>query len=147
MVDHSVFVREALSVQRINAEQTLRLRQQVLWPSKSIDFCRVTEDDSGHHYGGYVDGKLVGVASVFLDSGSARLRKFAVAPKFQGQGLGTLMLETMIADAKALNVSVFWCDARESALSIYHKFGLRTEGERFYKSGTAYFKMSLTLGA
>lgn len=55
-----------MEIQRINAEQTLQLRQQVLWPTQSIDFCKVAEDESGYHYGGYVDGYLVGVASVFL---------------------------------------------------------------------------------
>ncbi|MDW2035930.1 GNAT family N-acetyltransferase, partial [Vibrio sp. 665] len=45
----------------------------------------------------------------------------------------------------ALNAAVFWCDARESALRIYQKFGLQKEGERFYKSDIPYFKMSLDL--
>ncbi|WMN89340.1 GNAT family N-acetyltransferase [Vibrio parahaemolyticus] len=134
-----------MKVQRINAEQTLQLRQQVLWPTQSIEFCKVADDETGYHYGGYVDGDLVGVASVFFNEGSARLRKFAVFPSLQGRGLGSLMLETMIADAKTLNAEIFWCDARESALGIYQKFGLQKEGERFYKSDIPYFKMSLDL--
>jgi predicted GNAT family N-acyltransferase len=134
-----------MKVQQINAEQTLQLRQQVLWPNQSIEFCKVAEDETGYHYGGYVDGDLVGVASVFFSEGSARLRKFAVSPSLQGRGLGSLMLETMIADAKVLSAEIFWCDARESALGIYQKFGLQKEGERFYKSDIPYFKMSLDL--
>lgn len=45
-----------MEIQRINAEQTLPLRQQVLWPSKSIEFCKVDEDETGYHYGSYVNG-------------------------------------------------------------------------------------------
>ncbi|MCA2465184.1 GNAT family N-acetyltransferase, partial [Vibrio alginolyticus] len=37
-----------MEIQRINAEQTLPLRQQVLWPSKSIEFCKVDEDETGY---------------------------------------------------------------------------------------------------
>lgn len=102
-----------MEIQRINAEQTLPLRQQVLWPSKSIEFCKVDEDETGYHYGSYVNGELVGVASVFFNNGAARLRKFAVSSSQQGKGIGSRMLETMIDDAKALNAEVFWCDARE----------------------------------
>ncbi|EGR3252918.1 GNAT family N-acetyltransferase [Vibrio parahaemolyticus] len=134
-----------MEIQRINAEQTLPLRQQVLWPSKSIEFCKVDEDETGYHYGSYVNGELVGVASVFFNNGAARLRKFAISSSQQGKGIGSRMLETMIEDAKALNAAVFWCDARESELKIYQKFGLQKEGERFYKSDIPYFKMSLDL--
>lgn len=49
-----------MEIQRINAEQTLPLRQQVLWPSKSIEFCKVDEDETGYHYGSYVNGELGG---------------------------------------------------------------------------------------
>lgn len=41
----------------------------------------------------------------------------------------------------------FWCDARESACRFYQRFGLQTEGERFYKSDVAYFKMGVNLQA
>jgi len=39
-------------------------------------------------------------------------------------------------------IRYFWCDARESAIGFYRRFGLQADGERFYKSEVPYFKMS-----
>ena len=134
-----------MRVERITADQTLALRHAVLWPAKSLEFCRVAEDEFGFHYGGFIGDQLVGVASVFVEQDEARLRKFAVLPEYQGQGIGSMMLETMLSEIRDFQATLFWCDARESALGIYRKFGMSKQGERFYKGEIPYFKMSLEL--
>ena len=89
-------VEEVMDVRKISAEETLALRHRVLWPEKSIDFCRVEEDDVGLHFGAFVDGELVCVASVFVSDNVARLRKFATSPEYQGQGIGSSVLKVII---------------------------------------------------
>ncbi|WP_281629905.1 GNAT family N-acetyltransferase [Vibrio sp. St2] len=132
-----------MDVRKISAEETLALRHRVLWPEKSIDFCRVEEDDVGLHFGAFVDGELVCVASVFVSDNVARLRKFATSPEYQGQGIGSSVLKAIISELQNTGVIIFWCDARESALTLYKRFGMTEQGERFYKGDIPYYKMSV----
>ncbi|BFM51233.1 GNAT family N-acetyltransferase [Marinomonas sp. THO17] len=134
-----------LNIIKIDAETTLPLRQQVLWPNKSQQECRVNVDDMGQHYGVYLDEKLLCVASVFIDGQSARLRKFATLVEYQRQGIGQFVLSRILDDLKQIGVKVFWCDARESASSLYQRFGMTAASERFYKGDIAYRKMSMNL--
>ncbi|WP_335338403.1 GNAT family N-acetyltransferase [Agarivorans gilvus] len=94
-----------------------------------------------------MEGALVCVASVYIDAGSARLRKFATLEEFQNRGIGTALLQHMIEDSKSLHVKKFWFDARESAIEFYRRFGFSMEGGRFFKSEIAYFKMAKSLVA
>jgi len=125
----------AVLITEIHSEATLELRQKVLWPNESCDFCRVEGDEQATHYGAYSNDVLIGVASVYEHSGSVRLRKFAVEEEHQGNGIGSAMLTHI----------TFWCDARQNATEFYERFGLRIEGDSFYKSGIAYYRMTLEL--
>lgn len=133
-----------MRIKEIAFEETLEIRQRVLWPSKPKEFCIVDGDDLAIHYGIFFDNRLVGVASTYDEAGSVRLRKFAVERRFQGSGLGTALLTHIIGKVKSSGSSRFWCDARESALGFYSRFGLLPESERFYKSGVPYYQMSVT---
>jgi len=135
---------EALAIRKIDAETTLPLRQQVLWPNKTLEECRVEDDDLGEHYGVDKQGLLVCVASVFIQQDTARLRKFATLEAFQRQGIGQFVLSRIIEDLKASGVRTFWCDARESACSLYQRFGMTASGERFYKGDIPYRRMSVS---
>lgn len=46
---------------------TLPLRNKVLWPDKSLDFCRVKGDDEARHFGVLMGNDLVCVASVYIN--------------------------------------------------------------------------------
>lgn len=108
-------------------------------------FCKVDGDEAATHYGYFIDDKLVCVASIFIDGTSARLRKFATLPEYQGQGIGTQVIQQALKDLETKAVNHFWCDARESAAGFYEKFGMRPQGERFYKGDIPYFKMGVDL--
>ncbi|MDN3701799.1 GNAT family N-acetyltransferase [Vibrio artabrorum] len=133
-----------MDIQKVTAAEVLPIRHQVLWPEKSPEFCKVEGDEFAIHYGAFVHGKLVCVASVYQHDHEARLRKFATLPEYQGQGIGSKVIEHLIYDLKRAQVSDFWCDARTSALSFYQRFGLSVEGDEFQKSGVSYFKMSVS---
>ncbi len=132
-------------IKRISWQQALPLRHEVLWPTKPLEYCHVAGDDSAIHFGLFVADKLVCVASVFVDDRCARLRKFATSASFQGRGLGSAMLSHIIAELRNDGVTYFWCDARESAVEFYKRFGLHPEGDRFFKADVPYFKMSVEL--
>ncbi|WP_461537054.1 GNAT family N-acetyltransferase [Spongorhabdus nitratireducens] len=134
-----------MEICRIQWQETIPLRHAVLWPEKAPEFCHVEGDKDAWHFGAFHAGRLVSVASVYPDGDSARLRKFATATGLQGQGIGTRMVEHILSELKRNGFSRFWCDARESAMGFYQRFGMKPYGERFYKSDVPYFKMSVPL--
>jgi len=49
----------------------------------------------------------------------------------------------VLTQLRCQSVNYFWCDARESAIGFYRRFGMQAEGERFYKGDIPYFRMGL----
>lgn len=134
-----------MDIRKISWQDTIPLRHSVLWPNRSPEFCKLDDDADGLHFGAYVNDLLVCVASVYTDNNNARLRKFATDERFQNQGVGSTMLQHIIEYLENAKVASFWCDARESALGFYERFGMVKNGERFYKSEVPYFKMEVPL--
>lgn len=134
-----------MEIRSISWQQTIPLRHRVLWPSKPPQYCHVEGDHDALHFGAYSNNELVCVASVYIQSDSARLRKFATDAAYQNQGIGSKMLKYILQSLKQTQTKIFWCDARESAIGFYQRFGMQPYGERFYKADVAYFKMQVTL--
>jgi len=130
-----------LQITSITWQETLPIRHQVLWPNKPISFCQVEGDAQASHYGVFYQQKLVCVASIYINDGSARLIKFATLPSFQKQGIGSKMINHLINELKAQGINYLWFDARMTSLSFYKKFDFKSEGQVFYKSQVAYYKM------
>ena len=134
-----------MDIRQIDWKETIPIRHEVLWPNKEPEFCHVEGDADALHYGAYVESKLVSVASVYLDGSSARLRKFATLPTYQGKGIGSRLLSHILTEITKYNVTSFWCDAREMAIPFYERYGMQREGERFYKEDVPYFVMRVEL--
>lgn len=147
---------DAWVIRRITVEETLPIRHSVLWPNKTMDECRVEDDESGEHFGVFIEGKLVCVASIFITElfntkllnkkqRTARLRKFATIEEYQGKGIGSAVLKHIMDLLQQQSVGMLWCDARENAMPLYERFGMRAEGERFFKDDIPYQKMAVML--
>ena len=134
-----------MEIKNILWEQTIPLRHRVLWPDKPPEHCYIDGDEDGLHFGAFIDETLVCVASIYVHQDSARLRKFATDVRYQNQGIGAKVLTHIIDHLKATQTALFWCDARESALGFYQRFGMQSSGERFYKANVSYFKMEVAL--
>jgi len=134
-----------MEIRTISWEQTIPLRHSVLWPSKSPEFCHIDGDTEGLHFGVFINELLVCVASVYVNHNKARLRKFATDARYQNQGIGSKLLEHIINYLKGSQIAYFWCDARETALGFYNRFGMYKCSERFYKSDVPYIKMEVAL--
>ncbi|KAI1480509.1 hypothetical protein F4774DRAFT_378735 [Daldinia eschscholtzii] len=90
--------------------------------------------------------ELVSIISLFDDgSGAARFRKFATAQLWQGKGVGSALLSYTIEAAARNGATSIWCDARQSALGFYQRFGMSGEGEVFFKGEVPYLRMSRAL--
>ncbi|WP_310618653.1 GNAT family N-acetyltransferase [Flexibacterium corallicola] len=129
-----------VTIKQISPHETYAIRQQVLWPSKSIEALAVTGDETALHLGALHMTSLVGVGSFFYEGTSVRLRKLAVLPDFQGQGIGQRLIETAIEKLAQTSARELWCDARETALPFYEKLGFSVSGDIFHKDGLPYFK-------
>ncbi|PKH87167.1 GNAT family N-acetyltransferase [Colwellia sp. Bg11-28] len=134
-----------MEIRAISWKQTISLRQSVLWPNEPPEYCHVEGDLDASHFGVFIDGLLICVASIYLTSNSARLRKFATDTRYQNQGIGSKMLEHIIQTLRNNCIEIFWCDARESAIPFYERFGMQASSERFYKADLPYYKMEVIL--
>ncbi|GAB3809354.1 GNAT family N-acetyltransferase [Spirosoma humi] len=134
-----------LTIQSITPEQTHPLRHSVLWPDKPLDYVKVDDDAAGYHFGAFERGELIAVISLFVNGQESRFRKFAAHPDHQRKGIGTKLMNHVIAEARRLRATVLWCDARLDAADFYRRFGMEAASEVFYKGPIPYAKFSLTL--
>lgn len=135
----------------IAASDTYDLRHTILWPEKPFSYVILEEDETGQHFGAFVsppgsDDELIGIISLFIkDSGEARFRKFAMKPEWQGKGIGSRLLNHAIEVATRAGANHIWCDARQSALPFYQRFGMQSHGDVFYKGDIPYLRMRRSL--
>ncbi|MBP2636994.1 MAG: GCN5-related N-acetyltransferase [Firmicutes bacterium] len=129
-------------IKQIAAEQTWELRQRVMWPDKSIDYVKLTDDLSGIHYGLYVEQELVSVISLFINNNVIQFRKFATSSERQGEGCSTKLLNYVVSEAEKMGTKAIWCHARTEKVPFYRRFGLYEEGEEFERDGKRYVKMT-----
>lgn len=136
-----------LQIERVIVDEVLPVRQAVLWPEHPLAFSRVAEDAQGLHFAVRMDDAVVAVASLFIQDGSARLRKFATLPAWQGLGVGSALLRHLLGVARAEACTSFWCDARMSAAAFYSRFGLQPQGESWMREGVRFVRMGCAISA
>lgn len=159
LIDHDMLKRPLVkmttahdvSYRRIRVEDTIALRHSVLWPNEDVSKVLLPEDDTGHHFGAFLDSRAEPVAVVSLfhegiaeDDNAARFRKFACVGDFQGRGIGTgLLLEVFRFAQEVLGARIVWCDARETKSDWYERRGMSRFGTKFYKGPVEYVRMKI----
>jgi GNAT superfamily N-acetyltransferase len=127
-------------LRRITAAEARPLRQRILRPHQRVEDVGFPhdEDDDTVHLGAFVDGTLVGIATVHRepfpgtkDARAWRLRGMATEPEVRGQGCGSKLVAGCVEHAKQHGASRFWCTARESAKRFYDVLGFATLGDKF----------------
>ncbi len=77
------------------------------------------------------DNKIVGMGALRkIDNNTAELKRMRVKLDYQGQGVGTLILKSLIEKAKNLGYKKLVLDTsskQESAQNLYKKFGFKEE--------------------
>ncbi|MCC9135083.1 GNAT family N-acetyltransferase [Pontibacter silvestris] len=116
-----------------------------MWPEKDTAYVKLEEDDTGLHYGLFLNDVLTSVVSLFVKGEEAQFRKFATLTAKQGQGCGSVLLKHVIAVASELTVKTLWCNARADKAGFYKRFGLQKTNKTFTKGGMAYVKMEKDL--
>ena len=127
-----------MRIEIVDAATTRPLRLAVLRPGYPADTPTLPEHPDA---GGLAarDGETVAGAAVLLprrfavrpDDPAWQLAGMAVAPDRQGQGVGMLLLDRVVALAGERGAALVWCNARATATGFYRRHGWRTEGEQF----------------
>jgi GNAT superfamily N-acetyltransferase len=129
----------------ITADETLPIRHQVMWPSKSINYVKLPNDFEGRHYGIFLDEKLISVISLFITDTEAQFRKFATIKEYQGKGYGSLLLQEIFVMVKDISITKIWCNARQNKTDFYTKLGMVTTNRTFVKGGVDFVIMERIL--
>lgn len=135
-------VPELWRICEVELDDVLKIRHEVMWPDKDLDYVRIKGEEQARHYGYYRNKKLVSVVTLLIDGETAQFRKFATLLEYQNKGYGTLLLERVLLLAKIDGVKVISCNARVEKIEFYKKFGLNETKERFIKSNQEYVVMS-----
>jgi phosphoribosylformimino-5-aminoimidazole carboxamide ribotide isomerase len=132
-----------IAIRRINVEDTLQLRRDVLYPQLTLDAVRVEHDEDGLHFGVFEQSHLVTVVSLFPGNGSAQFRKLATTPACQGKGYGTYMIQHLLQFCQQARIGLLWCNARDTAENFYLKLGFQKIDDYFQKDGITFCRMDI----
>ena len=136
---------ESFEIRDTPLEIAWAMRKEVMYPGETIDFVKLEDDNSGMHWGLYVEDQIVSVISVFERNRVIQFRKFATMASMQGKGYGTSLLHHVIQWAQNNGMKSIWCNARKSAAGFYEKFGMVQNGPCWEKNRIEFIKMEMNL--
>ena len=128
-------------IQEAPYSEVLKLRQQVMYPDKGIDFVKLPDDERGLHIGVFENEELVSVMSLFIEGRDVQFRKLATRKNMQGKGYASHLMKWLIDYANDIKLNRLWCNARKDATSFYKRFNYIETNEHFSKNGHDYVIM------
>lgn len=130
-----------IEVRIITAEETIPLRHAILRAGLARKTAIFPGDEAptSRHFGAFVEGRLVGVATIhfvpLLDRPGLppayQVRGMATAEEARGQGIGRALLAACVAEAEHAGAHFVWCNARTPAAGFYARHGFKTTGGVF----------------
>lgn len=108
----------------------------VLRPGFPVEPADYDERPGTRHVAAYLDGAVVGCASVFpspyQDEPLAwQLRGMAVSGSLQGSGIGAKVLLGAIDIVRDAGAPLLWANARVTALGFYERLGFAVVSEEY----------------
>lgn len=104
------------------------------------------------HLGVFDEEAVIATATLFPQptphrpaARAVRLRGMAVAPEWQGRGVGALLLEAVVDRSRREGYQVVWANGRDSALDFYRRRGWEVVGEGFTTIGLPHHVVVLDL--
>jgi GNAT superfamily N-acetyltransferase len=112
-------------------EAVLRRPLGLVWTAEEL-----AKEKTSFHIGCFRDDELVGALVLTPEDGATvRMRLVAVAPEYQGQGVGSALIACAEDVARRLDYRRVVARARETAVPFYRKHGYRIEDEPFTQVG------------
>ena len=90
-------------------------------------------------------GKAIGTARLLLHGNLAHIGRMAVLKGWRKQGVGSAVLECIIAEARRRGASSAFLNAQTNAVAFYERAGFTREGAEFLDAGIPHFRMTRRL--
>ena len=131
-------------------DELVELRYKVLLEPLGLKFLDLhrAKEISYLHIGclDNLENKLIGgLMLIPLDNKNIRMMQVAVAPEFQGKGIGRELVKYAEKRAKDAGYSKIIMHAMLSVVNFYEKMGYSQEGDIFDENGITFAKMVKTL--
>ena len=147
-----VLKKKGVKVKRIDASQLLEaylIREKVFVEEQKVP--KEDEIDSFettcHHYLAFdAEGKAVATARWRRTENGIKLERFAVLKEYRGQGIGSKLVEAVLADVNSERISEnepVYLHAQLEAVHLYEKFNFKKLGSKFDECGIMHYKMVL----
>jgi predicted GNAT family N-acyltransferase len=143
-------------VESVRLEDIIEVRHQILRQGQPRSSCYYHEDSFKNtiHFAARLDDEIIACASLYKEAHpdfslkqSWRIRGMAVLARYQGQNIGTQLLETCINHAIKNKAGVIWCNARIDAVKFYKNAGFKIIGDEFIIENIGpHFLMAKNLG-
>lgn len=104
------------------------IREQAVTLEEEMD----GKDNEASHYLVFVDGKPAATARMRIENGIAKMERVAVRVPFRRTGIGRVLMERMIADAKKNSkLKEAKLGAQRQAIPFYESLGFEAYGEEY----------------
>jgi predicted GNAT family N-acyltransferase len=87
------------------------------------------------------DDTPIGTARLLDKAGVAKIGRVAILKGFRGAGLGKVLMEGMMAEARKRGFREAMLDSQVYAIPFYETVGFVAEGEEFLDAGIPHYRM------
>jgi len=125
-------------------QKSLLLRNKILRKPLGLTLSEkdLDAEDKQFHFVALMKNELVGcVVLKIVGTKKIKLRQMAVDSQYQGNNIGTRLIEYVIEHAKSLGFFIVECHARISAMAFYQKMDFETIGAPFVEVTEPHIKM------
>ncbi len=102
-------------------------------------------EESSIHFLAQHNGISAGTARWRKTENGIKLERFAVLKEFRGKGVGSALVEAVLADLPETEGQIY-LHSQEHAMPLYARFGFAPVGERFFECEMPHFKMIIRKG-
>ena len=99
------------------------------------------QDEASWHYLAKADGnETIGCARLMR---SGQIGRMAVLREYRGLGVGELLLNNVVSQAKELQMDLIFLHAQTYAVGFYERAGFRAHGDEFMDANIPHYAMTL----
>ena len=107
-------------------------------PWSADSFLEMISKEDARYYVAEEDGRLLGGCGVLMIAGEGNITNVAIAPEARNRGIGTAMLQHLMAEGNQEGLTAYTLEVRVSnaaAIHVYEKLGFESAGIRpgFYE--------------
>ncbi|WP_242457894.1 GNAT family N-acetyltransferase [Pedobacter sp. BS3] len=100
-------------------------------------------DEESTHFLAFVNGNAAGTARWRKTEQGIKLERFAVLKDYRGIGVGSALVENVLADIRPAPGDQVCLHAQIMAIPLYERFGFVKENNPFEEAGILHYKMVL----